>query len=121
MLADIAKPTCAKEGVSDRVEDDVGIACPARPRECGTAIPPSIIGPSPEKAWTSKPIPVRGMSRAASDSARSKRRSELFSLGGVAGAADYACGSYDCELVVGLNLDEARYASRKGARRRTPR
>jgi hypothetical protein len=33
--------------------------CPARPRSCGISIPPIMTGPSPAKAWTSKPMPVR--------------------------------------------------------------
>ena len=40
--------------------------CPASPRSCAISIPPSISGPGPAKAWTSKPIPVRLTRRAAS-------------------------------------------------------
>ena len=73
MLADVAKAGGAEQGVGDRVEHDVGVAVAGEPAACGTSMPPSITGPSPAKAWTSKPMPVRGTRRPASHcSARSK-------------------------------------------------
>ena len=74
MLADVAEAGGAEQGVGDRMENDVGIAVAGEARaRAGLATPPSMIGPSPAKAWTSKPMPVRGDRRPASHcSARSK-------------------------------------------------
>ena len=73
MLADVAKAGGAEQSIGDRVKHDVGIAVAGKAASMGISTPPSMIGPSPAKAWTSKPMPVRGISRPASHcSARSK-------------------------------------------------
>ena len=45
MLADVAQADGAEQRIGDRVQNDVRVAVALQPRSCGTATPPSVIGP----------------------------------------------------------------------------